>query len=53
MLVVPATLFFVIQIKLKLRRIFQRAALDQNEISILRGMLSSLAPAHPERGRAR
>jgi len=41
------------QVKLKLRRIFQRAALDQNEISILRGMLSSLAPAHPERGRER
>jgi tRNA (cytidine32/uridine32-2'-O)-methyltransferase len=33
------------QVKLKLRRIFQRAALDQNEISILRGMLSSLGPA--------
>jgi len=41
------------QVKLKLRRIFQRAALDQNEISILRGMLSSLAPAYPERGRER
>jgi TrmH family RNA methyltransferase len=39
------------QVKLKLRRIFQRAALDQNELSILRGMLSSLAPAKPERGR--
>ena len=35
------------QVKLKLRRIFQRAELDQNEISILRGMLSSLAPARP------
>lgn len=33
------------QVKLKLRRIFQRATLDQNEISILRGMLSSLGPA--------
>lgn len=33
------------QVKLKLRRIFQRAALDQNEVSILRGMLSSLGPA--------
>jgi TrmH family RNA methyltransferase len=33
------------QVKLKLRRIFQRAALDQNELSILRGMLSSLGPA--------
>jgi TrmH family RNA methyltransferase len=33
------------QVKLKLRRIFQRAALDQNEISILRGMLTSLGPA--------
>jgi tRNA (cytidine32/uridine32-2'-O)-methyltransferase len=35
------------QVKLKLRRIFQRAELDQNEISILRGMLGSLAPARP------
>jgi TrmH family RNA methyltransferase len=33
------------QVKLKLRRIFQRAMLDQNELSILRGMLTSLAPA--------
>jgi TrmH family RNA methyltransferase len=33
------------QVKLKLRRIFQRASLDQNEVSILRGMLSSLGPA--------
>jgi TrmH family RNA methyltransferase len=33
------------QVKLKLRRIFQRATLDQNEVSILRGMLSSLGPA--------
>ena len=42
------------QVKLKPRRIFQRAALDQNEISILRGMLTaSGAPAHPERGRER
>jgi TrmH family RNA methyltransferase len=39
------------QVKLKLRRIFQRAELDQNELSILRGMLSSLGPAKPERGR--
>jgi TrmH family RNA methyltransferase len=35
------------QVKLKLRRIFQRAELDENEISILRGMLNSLAPARP------
>jgi TrmH family RNA methyltransferase len=34
------------QVKLKLRRIFQRAMLDQNELSILRGMLTSLAPAN-------
>jgi TrmH family RNA methyltransferase len=33
------------QIKLKLRRIFHRATLDQNELSILRGMLTSLDPA--------
>ena len=32
------------QVKLKLRRIFHRATLDQNEISILRGMLSALDP---------
>jgi len=33
------------QVKLKLRRIFQRAELDQNEVRLLRGMLTSLAPA--------
>ncbi|HEX6997760.1 MAG TPA: RNA methyltransferase [Gammaproteobacteria bacterium] len=32
------------QIKLKLRRIFHRAGLDQNEINILRGMLTALDP---------
>jgi TrmH family RNA methyltransferase len=33
------------QVKLKLRRIFLRANVDQNEMSILRGMLTSLDPA--------
>ena len=33
------------QVKLKLRRIFHKATLDQNELHILRGMLTSLAPA--------
>ncbi|HEX6995017.1 MAG TPA: RNA methyltransferase [Gammaproteobacteria bacterium] len=33
------------QLKLKLRRIFQRAGLDKNEIDILRGVLTSLDPA--------
>ena len=33
------------QVKLKLRRIFLKANLDQNELNILRGMLTSLAPA--------
>ena len=37
--------------KLKLRRIFHRAALDQNEINILRGMLSALDPSRPHRRR--
>jgi tRNA C32,U32 (ribose-2'-O)-methylase TrmJ len=32
-------------VKLKLRRIFHKATLDQNELNILRGMLTSLAPA--------
>lgn len=32
------------QLKLKLRRLFQRARLDQNEINILRGMLTALDP---------
>lgn len=33
------------QIKLKLRRIFQKAELEENELSILRGALTSLDPA--------
>lgn len=33
------------QVKLKLRRIFQRATVDQNEMNILRGMLTALDPA--------
>jgi tRNA (cytidine32/uridine32-2'-O)-methyltransferase len=33
------------QLKLKLRRIFQRAELDRNEINILRGVLTALDPA--------
>src|SRR5690606_19728987 len=33
------------QLKLKLRRIFQRAELDKNEIDILRGVLTSLDPS--------
>jgi tRNA (cytidine32/uridine32-2'-O)-methyltransferase len=33
------------QVKLKLRRIFLKATLDRNELNILRGMLTSLAPA--------
>jgi tRNA (cytidine32/uridine32-2'-O)-methyltransferase len=32
------------QMKLKLRRVFQRAAPDQNEINILRGILAALDP---------
>jgi tRNA (cytidine32/uridine32-2'-O)-methyltransferase len=32
------------QLRLKLRRIFQRAQLDENEINILRGVLSALDP---------
>jgi tRNA (cytidine32/uridine32-2'-O)-methyltransferase len=32
------------QLKLKLRRLFQRARLDQNEINILRGALTALDP---------
>ena len=32
------------QVKLKLRRIFHKAALDENELSILRGALTSLDP---------
>jgi tRNA C32,U32 (ribose-2'-O)-methylase TrmJ len=33
------------QIKLKLRRIFHKATLDDNELAILRGALTSLDPA--------
>ncbi|HEU4619562.1 MAG TPA: TrmH family RNA methyltransferase, partial [Gammaproteobacteria bacterium] len=33
------------QLKLKLRRIFQRAELNQNEVNILRGVLTALDPA--------
>jgi tRNA (cytidine32/uridine32-2'-O)-methyltransferase len=33
------------QLKRKLRRLFMRAELDQNEINILRGALASLSPA--------
>src|SRR5690606_15399453 len=33
------------QLKLKLRRIFQRAELDRNEIDILRGVLTAVDPA--------
>lgn len=33
------------QMKLKLRRLFQRAELDRNEINILRGVLAALDPA--------
>jgi len=40
------------QLKLKLRRLFMRAALDRNEINILRGALAALDPAarEPSRG---
>jgi TrmH family RNA methyltransferase len=34
-----------VQLRLKLRRLFTRAALDRNEINILRGMLAALDPA--------
>jgi tRNA (cytidine32/uridine32-2'-O)-methyltransferase len=37
------------QLKLKLRRIFHRAALDTNEVNILRGMLSALDPSKARR----
>jgi tRNA C32,U32 (ribose-2'-O)-methylase TrmJ len=33
------------QVKLKLRRIFQKATLEYNELNILRGALTSLDPA--------
>jgi tRNA C32,U32 (ribose-2'-O)-methylase TrmJ len=32
------------QLKLKLRRLFHRARMDQNEINILRGALTALDP---------
>ena len=38
------------QIKLKLRRIFHRAAPDRNELNILRGVLTALDPAGPHHG---
>ncbi len=38
------------QLKLKLRRIFQRAELDRNEINILRGVLTALDPGRPGGG---
>lgn len=41
------------QLKLKLRRIFQRARLDKNEIDILRGVLTSLDPGKRARRRRR
>jgi tRNA (cytidine32/uridine32-2'-O)-methyltransferase len=39
------------QMRLKLRRLFQRAALDDNEVNILRGVLTALDPdrARPQR----
>jgi TrmH family RNA methyltransferase len=37
------------QLKLKLRRLFHRARLDQNEINILRGALTALDPSKPRR----
>jgi TrmH family RNA methyltransferase len=38
------------QLKLKLRRLFQRARLDQNEVNILRGALSALDPTKTTHG---
>jgi tRNA (cytidine32/uridine32-2'-O)-methyltransferase len=40
------------QMKLKLRRVFQRATLDANEINILRGILTVLDPDRASRRRA-
>jgi tRNA (cytidine32/uridine32-2'-O)-methyltransferase len=37
-------------LKLKLRRLFQRARLDQNEVNILRGMLTALDPGNLDPG---
>ena len=38
------------QLKLRLRRIFNRARLDQTEINILRGLLAAADPENAERG---
>ena len=38
------------QLKLKLRRLFHRARLDQNEVNILRGALAALDPAKRSNG---
>jgi len=35
----------------RLRRLFNRAGLDENELNIMRGILSALAPGSGERGR--
>ena len=35
--------------KLKLRRVFNRATLDRNEVDILRGVLAALDPTRPRR----
>jgi tRNA C32,U32 (ribose-2'-O)-methylase TrmJ len=35
------------QLKLRLRRIFNRARLDRNEVNILRGMLTALSQDSP------
>jgi tRNA (cytidine32/uridine32-2'-O)-methyltransferase len=40
------------QLRLKLRRLFLRAALDRNEINILRGSLAALDPVKRRRGTA-
>jgi tRNA (cytidine32/uridine32-2'-O)-methyltransferase len=39
------------QLKLRLRRLFNRARLDQTEINILRGFLATVDPASPKPGR--
>jgi len=40
------------QLRLRLRRLFNRAQLDQNEVNILRGLLSAVDPGDPN-GRTR
>ena len=35
------------QLRLRLRRLFNRAQLDQNEVNILRGLLSAVDPGEP------